>query len=65
MNARALMELIVMKVGLDAGVIGNDLFTMLMVMAILTTFMTGPLLTLFAGKDGAQVREATETVARP
>ena len=50
MNARALMELIVMKVGLDAGVIGNDLFTMLMVMAILTTFMTGPLLTLFAGK---------------
>jgi Kef-type K+ transport system membrane component KefB len=65
MNARALMELIVMKVGLDAGVIGNDLFTMLMVMAILTTFMTGPLLTLFAGKDGAQAREATETVARP
>ena len=40
-----------MKVGLDAGVIGKDLFTMLMVMAILTTFMTGPLLTLFAGKD--------------
>jgi Kef-type K+ transport system membrane component KefB len=27
MNARALMELIVMKVGLDAGVIGRDLFT--------------------------------------
>ena len=65
MNARALMELIVMKVGLDAGVIGKDLFTMLMVMAILTTFMTGPLLTLFAGKGGAQARDATETVARP
>ena len=65
MNARALMELIVMKVGLDAGVIGKDLFTMLMVMAILTTFMTGPLLTLFAGKNGAQARDPTETVARP
>jgi Kef-type K+ transport system membrane component KefB len=51
MNARALMELIVMKVGLDAGVIGQELFTMLMVMAILTTFMTGPLLTLFAGRE--------------
>jgi hypothetical protein len=59
------MELIVMKVGLDAGVIGKDLFTMLMVMAILTTFMTGPLLTLFAGSDGAQVTGATDTIARP
>ncbi len=63
MNARALMELIVMKVGLDAGVIGQDLFTMLMVMAILTTFMTGPLLTLFAGRDGAAAR-ADGPVAR-
>jgi len=65
MNARALMELIVMKVGLDAGVIGRDLFTMLMVMAILTTFMTGPLLTLFAGRGGSQVSGATDTTARP
>jgi len=51
MNARALMELIVMKVGLDAGIIGPSLFTMLLVMAILTTVMTGPLLTLFAGRE--------------
>lgn len=46
MNARALMELIVMKVGLDAGVIGHELFTMLMVMAIVTTLMTTPMLSL-------------------
>ena len=59
------MELIVMKVGLNAGVIGEDLFTMLMVMAILATFMTGPLLTLLAGSGDAQVTEARETVARP
>jgi Kef-type K+ transport system membrane component KefB len=65
MNARALMELIVMKVGLDAGVIGRDLFTMLMVMAILTTVMTGPLLTLFAGRGADQIADARETVARP
>jgi Kef-type K+ transport system membrane component KefB len=65
MNARALMELIVMKVGLDAGVIGQDLFTMLMVMAILTTFMTGPLLTLFAGRGADQVAGARDTTARP
>jgi Kef-type K+ transport system membrane component KefB len=51
MNARALMELIVMKVGLDAGLIGPSLFTMLLVMAILTTVMTGPLVTLFVGRQ--------------
>lgn len=48
MNARGLMELIVMKVGLDAGLIGKPLFTMLLIMAIVTTVMTGPLLNLFA-----------------
>lgn len=48
MNARGLMELIVMKVGLDAGLIGKPLFTMLLVMAIVTTVMTGPLLNVFA-----------------
>jgi Kef-type K+ transport system membrane component KefB len=53
MNARGLMELIVIKVGLDIGVIGNDLFTMLMVMAIVTTLMTGPLLTLCARRSSA------------
>jgi Kef-type K+ transport system membrane component KefB len=54
MNARGLMELIVIKVGLDIGVIGNGLFTMLMVMAIVTTVMTGPLLTAFARAGAAQ-----------
>jgi len=51
MNARGLMELIVMKVGLDAGLIGPSLFTMLLVMALVTTLMTSPLLTLFAGRS--------------
>lgn len=50
MNARGLMELIVMKVGLDAGVIGPSLFTMLLVMALVTTVMTNPMLTWFAGR---------------
>ncbi|MEO8671426.1 MAG: cation:proton antiporter [Tahibacter sp.] len=47
MNARGMMELIVMKVGLDIGVIGKEIFTMLMVMTILTTVMTTPLLAWF------------------
>ncbi|MDM0034666.1 cation:proton antiporter [Variovorax sp. J22P271] len=49
MNARGLMELIVMKIGLDAGLIGPELFTMLLVMALATTAMTTPLMALFAG----------------
>jgi len=53
MNARALMELIVMKVGLDIGVIGNEIFTMLMVMAVVTTLMTTPLLIAFSGRRRA------------
>jgi Kef-type K+ transport system membrane component KefB len=57
MNARALMELIVMKVGLDIGVIGAEIFTMLMIMAIVTTLMTTPLLSLFTRPDnGADVQ---------
>jgi len=51
MNARGLMELIVMKVGLDAGLIGKPLFTMLLIMAIVTTVMTGPLLNLFTRRQ--------------
>ncbi|HEV7778179.1 MAG TPA: cation:proton antiporter [Luteibacter sp.] len=47
MNARGLMELIVIKVGLDAGVIGREMFTMLLVMAIVTTVMTTPMLLYF------------------
>lgn len=63
MNARALMELIVMKVGLDAGVIGPEIFTMLMVMAIATTLMTTPLLDLF-GRRRATMPHAADAAAR-
>lgn len=62
MNARGLMELIVMKVGLDAGVIGLEIFTMLMVMAIVTTLMTTPVLAWFVRGDAADAAvEARET----
>lgn len=63
MNARGLMELIVMKVGLDAGLIGAELFTMLLVMALVTTAMTGPLLTLFAGRYAAEAPDAQPSPA--
>jgi Kef-type K+ transport system membrane component KefB len=52
MNTRGLMELIVLNVGLDLGVISPALFTMMVVMAIVTTMATTPLL-------GILVPEAT------
>ncbi|MFL9667997.1 cation:proton antiporter [Variovorax sp. AB1(2024)] len=58
MNARGLMELIVMKIGLDAGLIGPELFTMLLVMALATTAMTGPLINLFIGRRAPAVADA-------
>jgi Kef-type K+ transport system membrane component KefB len=44
MNTRALMELIVINVGRDLGVIPDSVFCMLVLMALLTTVMTTPLL---------------------
>ena len=44
MNTRALMELIVLNIGYDMGFLPQKVFTMLVVMAVVTTVMTGPLL---------------------
>jgi Kef-type K+ transport system membrane component KefB/nucleotide-binding universal stress UspA family protein len=44
MNTRGLTELIVLNIGLSLGVITPLLFTMLVIMALVTTFMTSPLL---------------------
>jgi Kef-type K+ transport system membrane component KefB len=49
MNARGLMELIVLNIGLEMGVISPTLFSMLVVMAIATTMSAAPLLRLFLG----------------
>ncbi|KYF59495.1 potassium transporter [Sorangium cellulosum] len=44
MNTRGLMELIVLNLGLDLGIISPKLFTMMVLMALVTTFITSPLL---------------------
>lgn len=46
MNTRGLMELIILNVGLEIGVISPTLFTMMVLMALVTTFMTVPVLDL-------------------
>ncbi len=44
MNTRGLMELVVLNIGLDLGVISPKLFAMMVIMALVTTFATTPLL---------------------
>ncbi len=46
MNTRGLMELVVLNIGYDLGILSPKIFTMLVIMALVTTFMTAPLLTL-------------------
>jgi Kef-type K+ transport system membrane component KefB len=47
MNTRGLMELVVLNIGLDLGVISPTLFAMMVLMAVVTTLATSPLLSLF------------------
>jgi Kef-type K+ transport system membrane component KefB len=49
MNARGLMELVVLSVGLDLGVISPTIFTMMVLMALVTTFTATPALDLVLG----------------
>ncbi|MBK0370596.1 cation:proton antiporter [Flavobacterium agrisoli] len=44
MNTRGLMELVVLNIGLELKVLTPEVFTMMVIMALVTTFMTGPAL---------------------
>jgi Kef-type K+ transport system membrane component KefB len=46
MNTRGLVELVVLNIGYDLGILSGRIFTMMVLMALVTTFMTGPLLAL-------------------
>ncbi len=50
MNTRGLMELIVLNLGYEMGLIGDRLFAVLVIMALATTAMTGPLLNLIESR---------------
>lgn len=60
MNARGLMELIIINIGLQHGIIGFELFSMMVLMAIITTMMAGP---LFEFVYGRKARESGELEA--
>jgi Kef-type K+ transport system membrane component KefB len=63
MNTRGLMELIVLNIGLDLKVLSPEVFTMMVIMALVTTSMTGPALNLinfiFKTKDVSVVDEVS------
>lgn len=50
MNTRGLMELVVLNIGYDLGILSPEIFAMMVIMAVLTTVMTGPLLSVFLKK---------------
>lgn len=57
MNARGLMELIIINIGLQAGVIGPALFSIMVLMAIVTTLMASPLFEIVYGKHARKTGE--------
>jgi Kef-type K+ transport system membrane component KefB len=61
MNTRGLMELVALNVGYDLGILSPQMFTMLVLMALVTTAMTGPLIDLASRRD---VREAGRIARR-
>lgn len=47
MNTRGLMELVALNIGYDMGILSQRIFSMLVIMALVTTVMTAPLVTFF------------------
>ncbi|MEU2260958.1 cation:proton antiporter [Streptomyces sp. NPDC019645] len=66
MNCRGLTELVVLTIGLELGVIGPDLFTMLVLVALITTALTAPAVSHFRrGKRQAPAVTAPAEAAAP
>jgi Kef-type K+ transport system membrane component KefB len=58
MNTRGLMELVVLNVGLDLGVLSPRLFAMFVLMAVVTTLATTPILQALSASQGPELRSA-------
>lgn len=70
MNTRGLMELVVLNIGLDLGVISPTVFTMMVIMALVTTFATSPILRLLypnaaVAHAGPAATSSASLTARP
>lgn len=65
MNTRGLTELIALGVGLEAGLLDERLYAVFVLMAVITTAMTGPLLRCLTGQGDLLPVEATTERRRP
>jgi Kef-type K+ transport system membrane component KefB len=55
MNTRGLVELVILNAGLDLGILSPALFTMLVLMALATTFMASPLLSVIISSSESRL----------
>lgn len=62
MNARGLMQLIAINIGLSAGIVTTELFSALVVIALVTTMMATPMLSLWDRRDRARERQLASQV---
>jgi Kef-type K+ transport system membrane component KefB len=67
MNSRGLMELIIINIGLQRGVISEQLFATLVIMAVITTLMASPIFEQLVGRSAAmlQARRAVAPIYQP
>lgn len=63
MNARGLMQLIALNIGLAAGIVNSTLFTALVLVALVTTLMTTPLLTAIEWWERRRAKDAVAQIA--
>lgn len=64
MNTRGLMELVVLNIGYDLGILSPKVFAMLVIMALVTTFMTGPGLDLINWLFKSKVEDKINELSR-
>jgi Kef-type K+ transport system membrane component KefB len=60
MNTRGLTEIVILTVGLELGVIGDTMFTIMVLMALITTFMATPILALLRPEQEPEADELDE-----
>jgi Kef-type K+ transport system membrane component KefB len=61
MNARVLIDRILLNIGLDRGVVTPTLFTMVVIMALVTTWMATPIFNLVYGRSSQHLSEHKDT----
>jgi K+:H+ antiporter len=64
MNTRGLIELVVLNIGYDLGILAPRMYSIMVLMAVVTTCMTGPLLSIFERRKEAALASSRAAIAR-